>query len=120
MKTCIIYPILLFFILSGINNLSAQININDKRKPITPKVVTEKNVLPSEIMEGVEAYREFSSNPQLRNKSAVQVGSEIDFDFGFGDEFKGTVIAVTEYIEGITAVTTKLQGYDFAYGYMAI
>ena len=107
-------------ILLSTRNLTAQININDKSKPINTKSVSENTILPSEVLEGVEKYREFHFNPELQTKSAVHIGTEIEFDFGFNNKFKGTVITVTEYIEGITAVTAKIQGLDFAYGYMAI
>ena len=112
-------------ILLSTHNLTAQININDKTKPISTKSVSENTILPPEVLEGVEKYREFHFNPELQKKSAIHIGTEIEFDFRSedkisGDFFKGTVITVTEYIEGITAVTAKIQGLDFAYGYMAI
>lgn len=108
------------FILSNTHNLTAQININDKSKPINTKSVTENTQLPPEMLEGVEAYREFHLNPQLQTKSAIEIGTEIEFDFWSNNKFKGTVIAVTEYIEGVTGVTAKLKDYDYAYVYMAI
>lgn len=120
-------PLLFFFLalfIWGSSHLQAQrkININDPAKTINrTKSATEKAQLPAQFMEGVEEYREFYLNPQLKSEaSSIQPGDEIVFELLAGRQYTGTVTAVTEYIPGITGITAKLQDYDFAYGYMSI
>ncbi len=124
-----ISSILVFFIACfGINDLQAQKVIKLEAKPNAGQTksfsASENGILPPQMLEGVEEYREFYPNPQLKSGSDIQVGDRMEIDLNYWDLVYGTVIAVTEYIDGITGVRVKMDpgefDFDFWYTYLAI
>lgn len=129
MQRHIISSIMVFFVACfGLNDLEAQRVIKLEAKPNAGQTksfsASENGILPPQMLEGVEEYREFYPNPQLKSGSDIQVGDRMEIDLNYWDPVYGTVIAVNEYIDGVTGVRVKMDpgefDFDFWYTYLAI